>query len=152
MSTDKPEQSENVTPKAEGTDPYETGKDEDLGASKADDHTHEIDPLEALETQNELEAEIKEARDATLRAQADAINAQRRAELEIEKARKFALERFCGELLGVVDNLERALDSSGDDSTSSALFEGVELTRKSFIDLLSYHCRAYTHTSSYIGS
>lgn len=85
----------------------------------------------------ELAAELEAAKDAALRAQADAINVQRRAEQEIEKARKFALERFCGDLLSVVDNLERALDSSGDEQGSAALAEGVELTRKGFMDVLA---------------
>jgi molecular chaperone GrpE len=85
----------------------------------------------------ELAAELEAAKDAALRAQADALNVQRRAEQEIEKARKFALERFCGDLLSVVDNLERALESSGDEQGSAALAEGVELTRKGFMDVLA---------------
>ena len=82
-------------------------------------------------------AELEAAKDAALRAQADAMNMQRRAEQEIEKARKFALERFCGDLLSVVDNLERALESSGDEQGNAALAEGVELTRKGFMDVLA---------------
>jgi molecular chaperone GrpE len=85
----------------------------------------------------DLEAELEAAKDAALRAQADAMNVQRRAEQEVEKARKFALERFCGDLLSVVDNLERALESSGDEQGSAALAEGVELTRKGFMDVLA---------------
>ena len=83
-----------------------------------------------------LEAELAAAQDAALRAQADAVNMQRRAEQEIEKARKFALERICGDLLSVVDNLERALESAGDSEGSASLLEGVELTRKGFMDVL----------------
>ena len=45
----------------------------------------------------DLEAELAAAQDAALRAQADAMNVQRRSEQEIDKARKFALERFCGD-------------------------------------------------------
>ena len=85
----------------------------------------------------DLEAELEAAKDAALRAQADAMNVQRRADQEIEKARKFALERFCGDLLSVVDNLERALESSGDEQGTAALAEGVELTRKGFMDVLA---------------
>ena len=85
----------------------------------------------------DLEAELEAAKDAALRAQADAMNVQRRADQEIEKVRKFALERFCGDLLSVVDNLERALESSGDEQGSAALAEGVELTRKGFMDVLA---------------
>ena len=84
----------------------------------------------------DLEADLAAAQDAALRAQADAVNMQRRAEQEIEKARKFALERICGDLLSVVDNLERALESAGDSEGSASLLEGVELTRKGFMDVL----------------
>jgi len=94
---------------------------------------------EALSEVEALQEELAFAKDAVLRAQADSINAQRRAELEVEKARKFALERFSQDLLPVVDNLERALEaSSGSDSDGiSAVVEGVELTLKSLVDVLS---------------
>ena len=86
--------------------------------------------------ERDLEAELAAAQDAALRAQADAMNMQRRSEQEIEKARKFALERFCGDLLSVVDNLERALESAGDDQGIASLLEGIELTRKGLMDVL----------------
>ncbi len=86
--------------------------------------------------ERDLEAELAAAQDAALRAQADAVNIQRRSEQEIEKARKFALERFCGDLLSVVDNLERALESAGDDQGIASLLEGIELTRKGLMDVL----------------
>jgi len=65
------------------------------------------------------------------------MNVQRRSEQEIEKARKFALERFCGDLLGVVDNLERAMESSSDAGGDAVLIEGIELTHKGFMDVLT---------------
>ena len=84
-----------------------------------------------------LQQEAAEARDAALRAQADAQNVARRAEQDVEKARKFALERFTAELLPVVDNLERALQAaSGEDAAVQPIAEGVELTLKSFLDAL----------------
>ena len=85
----------------------------------------------------DLEAELAAAQDAALREQADAMNVQRRSEQEIDKARKFALERFCGDLLGVVDNLERAMESSSDAGGDAALIEGIELTHKGFMDVLT---------------
>jgi len=96
-----------------------------------------VEPADDTEAAPDWEEELAAAKDAALRAQADAMNVQRRAEQEIEKARKFALERFCGDLLSVVDNLERALESSGDEQGSAALAEGVELTRKGFMDVLA---------------
>ena len=85
----------------------------------------------------DLEAELAGAKDAALRAQADAMNVQRRSEQEIDKARKFALERFCGDLLGVVDNLERAMESSSDAGGDATLIEGIEPTHKGFMDVLT---------------
>ncbi|WP_338884893.1 MULTISPECIES: nucleotide exchange factor GrpE [Xenorhabdus] len=101
---------------------------------------------DAPETENvvnprvaELEEQLKQAqaneRDAMLRARAEIENIRRRTEQDIEKAHKFALEKFANELLPVIDNLERALDAA--DRTNEALLpmiEGIELTLKSFID------------------
>lgn len=92
-------------------------------------------------SQDEVVAKLQEdlgaAKDAVLRAQADAQNVMRRAEQDVEKARKFALERFCSELLPVVDNLERALESAaGDHEIVKPIAEGVQLTLKSFQDAL----------------
>lgn len=87
----------------------------------------------------ELEAALVQAqqheRDNVLRAKAEMENVRRRSEQDVEKAHKFALERFAGELLPVIDNLERALDMS--DKTNSELastIEGIELTLKSLLD------------------
>jgi molecular chaperone GrpE len=97
------------------------------------------DPSEELAAPSEedtlasMEEELTLAKDAVLRAQADSQNVMRRAEQDVEKARKFALERFCSELLPVVDNLERALEAgSGDDEILKPIAEGVQLTLKSF--------------------
>ena len=65
------------------------------------------------------------------------MNAQRRAEGEVDKARKFALERFVGEMLPVVDNLERALTAADESDTPKAIIEGVALTLKSLVDALA---------------
>ncbi|WP_406703296.1 nucleotide exchange factor GrpE [Sodalis sp.] len=81
-----------------------------------------------------LQAQQRE-RDSVLRAKAEMENVRRRSEQDVEKAHKFALERFAGELLPVIDNLERALDMS--DKTNSELastIEGIELTLKSLLD------------------
>ena len=58
-------------------------------------------------------------------------------ERENENARKYALEKFAGSLLDVVDNLERALVAAGDEE--SPLVEGVRLTQKSLLAALEKH-------------
>lgn len=108
---------------------------EDAGGSEMNASESELSVDAQLEL---LQEELGKARDQALRAQADAQNAQRRAEQDVEKARKFALERFCGELLPVVDNLERALEAiNGDDPALGSITEGVDLTLKSFVGALS---------------
>ena len=86
---------------------------------------------------SEAQATIKEQQDSVLRARADVENARRRAEMEVEKSRKFALERFAGELLPVVDNLERAIElTDGENEAVKPLLEGVEMTHKSFLSTI----------------
>lgn len=92
---------------------------------------------------NELEIYVSEIdareKDIQLRAQAEIQNIRRRAEQYVEKAHKFALEKFSKELLTVVDNLERglaALDNAVTDETTQALVDGVEMTHKEFISTL----------------
>lgn len=82
----------------------------------------------------ELEGQIKEAKEAQARANADAYNARNRMEQETEKTKKFALEKFAKDLLDTVDNLERAIENSQSDN--DPVFEGVKLTHKSLIAVL----------------
>lgn len=83
----------------------------------------------------ELEQELGEAKDQALRAAAETQNVRRRAEQDVEKARKFALEKFVKELLPVVDSLEKALDAMGEDA-SEVHREGVSMTLKLQLDTL----------------
>lgn len=69
------------------------------------------------------------------RAKAEIANQRRRAELEVDKARKFAVEKFAEELLPVIDSLERAIEASQiEDEVVVPLREGIEMTHKMFID------------------
>ena len=110
-----------------------------------EEQTVEVNPLEAAEARiAELESYISEAdareKDIQLRAQAEIQNIRRRAEQDVEKAHKFALEKFSKELLTVVDNLERglaALDNAVTDEKTQALVDGVEMTHKEFISTLA---------------
>ena len=76
----------------------------------------------------EAQAKIEQQRDTMMRAVADAENARKRAQAEAASTLKYALERFAGTLLPVLDSLEAAL-KSGDTS-------GVELTLKQMKDAL----------------
>ena len=119
----------------------EAGQEQEPAAQEAQEPVQaegeEQTPESPEETIARLEEAASSAHDEALRAQAEAQNTIRRAEQDVEKARKFALERFCNELLPVVDNLERALEAAeGDEEILKPIAEGVELTLKSFLDAL----------------
>ena len=101
------------------------------------------DPPSQSESENEirrLQEELTAAKDLALRAQAEAQNAMRRAERDVEKAHKFGQEKLIGELLVVVDNLERSLAASeGQEIALDTIKEGVQLTLKSLLDTLKRH-------------
>ncbi|ADP09781.1 heat shock protein GrpE [Erwinia sp. Ejp617] len=95
-----------------------------------------VDPRDERIAQ--LEVQLAESqngvRDAQLRAQAEIENIRRRAELDVEKAHKFALEKFSNELLPVIDSLERALEVADKSNPElAAMIEGIELTMKSLL-------------------
>lgn len=87
-----------------------------------------------------LSTELMAAQEQALRAAAEAQNARRRAEQDIEKAHKFSVEKFVNDMLPVADNLERAVASaSAEGATMDSVVEGVELTLKSLLDGLKRH-------------
>ncbi len=79
---------------------------------------------------------LAEAKDQSLRAIAELQNAQRRARQDVEKAHKFALDKFVESLLPVVDSLERGLATESSDKSALAMKEGIDLTLKLFLDTL----------------
>ncbi len=124
-------QPEGVTDEAGQADEPSTP---DVGA---DDSAQPDDLEQQLEA---VKQELAEAKDQALRTAAEAQNIRRRAEIDAENARKFAIERFAKDLLPVVDNLERALESVDTaDESMKAVLEGVQLTHRSFADMLERH-------------
>ncbi|EIJ67777.1 nucleotide exchange factor GrpE [Pasteurella bettyae] len=105
--------------------------------------TVEEEPSDALEEAiarvQELEEQLaetaKKEQDLLLRSRAEMDNMRRRAEQDVEKAHKFALEKFSKDILNTIDNLERALASpvNKEDESIKALFDGVELTLKELL-------------------
>ena len=81
-----------------------------------------------------LQAKSGELADQYLRAKADAENARRRAEDEISKARKFAVESFAESLLPVADSLEAGLVIK--DATAEQIREGAQATLRQLIAAL----------------
>ncbi|MDH0747987.1 nucleotide exchange factor GrpE [Pseudomonas sp. GD03842] len=132
---------------AHGSDQEErTMADEQNPDTQAQDQTAEAATSgEDLATRVQvLEEQLAAAKDQSLRVAADLQNVRRRAEQDVEKAHKFALEKFAGDLLPIVDSLERGLElSNPDDESIRPMREGIELTLKMFGDTLKrYHLEA----------
>lgn len=110
-------------------------------SAEAQDSTEQGDVTDAAQARiEELEAELEAAKEQVLRASAEMANARRRAEQDVEKAHKFALEKFVGDMLPVADNLERAIDAANNQQGSyETVAEGAELTLKTLIDALKRH-------------
>ncbi len=126
---------EHKTPNEQASD--ELNQEQALHTEAETEAADVVDPRD--ERIAELEAQLKDAqqreRDSLLRAKAEVENIRRRTEMDIEKAHKFALEKFSNELLPVIDNLERALDLADKSNAELVgLIEGVELTLKSLLD------------------
>lgn len=106
--------------------------------------SQELDPLEEAiarvqELEEQLKTQIEEAankeQNILLRSRAEIENLRRRTEQDVEKAHKFALEKFSKDILNTIDNLERALatPANKEDESVKALFDGVELTLKELV-------------------
>jgi len=103
----------------------ETNAEHGLDAHPADD----LAPLDAVI------AERDEWKDRALRVAAEMENLKRRAETQQNDARAFAIQRFAKDLLGVADNLERALMAAPKESegATAGLVTGLELTQKALL-------------------
>ncbi len=113
--------------------PEDANVEIEQNAADVDQSTQNVDPQLAAAL-----AEIATLKDQALRAAAEAQNARRRAEQDVEKAHKFGLEKFANEMLPIVDSLERALDACNpEDEATKALRDGVEMTYNMFVSGLA---------------
>lgn len=116
----------------------ETNKPDNAGSETSRDEPNEADAV------TRLEAEVADLKDRLLRALAETENLRRRAARDVDDARQFAISRFAGDLVGVADNLERALASVPADVEQGAtalktLADGVALTGKELMQVFEKH-------------
>lgn len=107
------------------------------------------DPLASApeaESRTKLEAELAAAREEAeryrerwVRERADLENLKKRAERERSEAARFGSERLVGDLLTVVDDLERAIRAADEGAGGTALLDGVRLVVRSLLDVLARH-------------
>jgi molecular chaperone GrpE len=105
--------------------------EENVEAAEGEPESSPSADLEALQSQ------VQEFQEQVLRSHAEMQNVRRRAENDVEKAHKFAVEKFVKELLPVVDSLEKAVESTEGHESSGDLVasirQGVELTLDMFL-------------------
>ncbi|MBD3641988.1 MAG: nucleotide exchange factor GrpE [Marinobacter sp.] len=113
----------------------EAAAEEAQATAEATPEGEEVSEVEALK------AQVQELKDQMLRTQAEMQNVRRRSEIDVEKAHKFALEKFVKELLPVADSLEKAAESTEGQGESGELVasirEGVEMTLDLFLKSLA---------------
>lgn len=120
--------------------PYDPDADEG-SANDTSDMIAESSHAELVQKLNETEQKLEEAErkvadhwDRVVRMQADADNAVRRAKIDLENAHKYALEKFVGELIPIVDSLELCVTTVPPEMQQAAqsVIDGVQLTLKMF--------------------
>jgi molecular chaperone GrpE len=116
----------------------------------------EVPPAEAAATENDplavllaekaaLATAIDELRDKYLRAVAEAENVRKRAEREIAESRAYGIAYFARDVLGIADNLTRALEAIDPQARATAegaltaLFDGIDLTQRELQKALEKH-------------
>ncbi|MCI5634818.1 MAG: nucleotide exchange factor GrpE [Alphaproteobacteria bacterium] len=97
----------------------------------AEENSENVQNSEGKDELSSLKEENQKLKDSFLRAYAEAENTKKRCQQEIEKNSKYAISSFAKELLGVADNLQRALSSVDDETKTKceAFIKGVELTQ-----------------------
>lgn len=89
-----------------------------------------------------MRGELDEARDRALRATAEMDNYRKRARREAEEERRYAALPLLLDLLGVMDNMERAIEAAEKNSEAAAVVEGVKLVAQQLEGVLGrHHCR-----------
>ena len=125
-ATDSAESADKTT--GEALPPESAGESAPETAEAIAAKTEDAPPEPADELEKAL-ADLEESHNKYLRLAAESENLRKRTVREVEQARKYAIERFAGELLAVVDSLEMGIDA-GEQASAEALLEGSEATLK----------------------
>ena len=126
----------------QGTEP--DAPDSDAAAAAAEEPEDPASTIAALNVALEAaEAQIESLNDRALRATAEVENVRKRADRSVANAHKFALEKFTGDLLPVIDSFERALEAASalasENDAAGSTVEGIELSLRLMNETLGRH-------------
>lgn len=122
-------------------------KNQSAQSSMADDElaadVHAAQQTSMNDDMQRLESELRQANDRSLRAQAELENFRRRMRREMDDERRYAALPLIADLLGVVDNLDRAMEAAEkNEGANSSLLQGVKMVQAQFLSMLEkHHCR-----------
>ena len=111
----------------------------------ANDPAVQPEPAVAPKPSTSLDRELAECKDRLLRTLADMDNMRKRTEREVADARIYGISNFARDILGVADNMHRAMAALDDelrakaDEPTKVLLEGVELTERELMNVLEKH-------------
>jgi len=126
------------------SDPTAGGAPAEMPVETPDDNLDIPPKPEGSAELQQLQAEKADLQDKLLRALAEAQNVRRRAQQDIERERKFGVERFAKDILSVADNLGRALsalpgDADAIDPALRNVIVGVQATERELQSVLERH-------------
>lgn len=125
--------------RGDGEDCQDTKEHSSHAESQEPEHTLNFEG----EQISQLQKELDETKDQLLRALAEVENMRRRSAKEKEDAAQYAITKFARDILGVADNLDRALvsvpDGQENEESIRPLYEGVTMTLKDFYNILERH-------------
>ncbi|WP_086463774.1 nucleotide exchange factor GrpE [Oceanibaculum nanhaiense] len=128
---------------AETQEPEVTATAETEAQEAMDEAGSTAGDAEIDEATRALAQELADTRDKLLRAVAEIDNMRKRAERDREQDRKFGIANFAGDVVGVADDLRRALSSvpaeAAHEPAVKALMEGVEMTERVLLAALEKH-------------
>jgi molecular chaperone GrpE len=105
----------------------------------------QADPAAAPKPSTSLDRELADMKDRLLRTLAEMENMRKRTERDVADARSYGISSFARDIVGVADNMHRALQALDDelrakaDDATKALLEGVELTERELMNALEKH-------------
>jgi len=128
---------DNVKNDTENEETDKDGENSEKSGSEKEECIETGDIIKEMEAKIEVAAqEAKDNHDRLLRVSADFENYKKRSAREMEVLRKFANESLVKEMLPVVDNLERAIDSSNNNGAKNSIVEGVDMTLMEILKIL----------------
>ncbi len=111
---------------------------DDAGLPSPDNMAELHDQIASLsKTLQEEQEKVAAYWDRLLRREAEFQNLQKRMQDEVEKTRKFAIDRFAMEMLDVLDSLEHGINfAQGDQASAQSLLEGMKMTQNIMLNAL----------------